>query len=69
MAFNFVLKTVTVPKCGLLGKSRHLVWDVSASFWAELHETGGLAYIHLRNILWVYCPGHAGVTGNDRADR
>ena len=25
--------------------------------------------IHLRRILWVYCPGHAGVTGNDRADR
>ena len=25
--------------------------------------------IHLRNLLWVYCPGHAGVKGNDRADR
>ena len=25
--------------------------------------------IHFRNILWVYCPGHAGVKGNDRADR
>ena len=25
--------------------------------------------IHLRRILWVYCPGHAGVKGNDRADR
>ena len=25
--------------------------------------------IHLRKILWVYCPGHAGVKGNDRADR
>ena len=25
--------------------------------------------IHLRKILWVYCPGHAGVKGIDRADR
>ena len=25
--------------------------------------------IYLRKLLWVYCPGHAGVTGNDRADR
>ena len=25
--------------------------------------------IHLRRILWVYCSGHAGVKGNDRADR
>ena len=24
--------------------------------------------IHLRNILCVYCPGHAGVKENDRAD-
>ena len=25
--------------------------------------------IHLRKLLWVYCPGHAGVKGNDREDR
>ena len=25
--------------------------------------------IHLRNILWVYCPGHVGMKENDRADR
>ena len=25
--------------------------------------------IHLRKLLWVYCIGHAGVKGNDRADR
>ena len=27
--------------------------------------------IHLRKLQWVYCPvhGHAGVKGNDRADR
>ena len=25
--------------------------------------------IHLSKLLWVYCPGHAGVKGNDRTDR
>ena len=25
--------------------------------------------IHLQKLLWVYCPGHAGVKGNDRTDR
>ena len=25
--------------------------------------------IRLRKLLWIYCPGHAGVKGNDRADR
>ena len=25
--------------------------------------------IHLRKFLWLYCPGHAGVKRNDRADR
>ena len=25
--------------------------------------------IHLRKLLWVYCPEHARVKGNDRADR
>ena len=25
--------------------------------------------IHLRKLLWVYCPGHAGMKGSDRADK
>ena len=25
--------------------------------------------IHLPKLLWVYCPGHAGVKGNDRTER
>ena len=25
--------------------------------------------IHLRNLLWVYCPGNAGMKGNNPADR
>ena len=25
--------------------------------------------LRLQRLLWVYCPGHAGVSGNERADR
>ena len=28
-----------------------------------------LVHIHLGKLLWVYCPGRAGVKGNDRAER
>ena len=28
-----------------------------------------MVHIHLRKLLWVYCPGHTGVKGNDRAER
>ena len=33
------------------------------------HWYASIFDIHLRKLLWVYCPGHAGVKGNDRADR
>ena len=25
--------------------------------------------LRLQGLLWIYCPGHAGVSGNERADR
>ena len=25
--------------------------------------------LRLQRLLWIYCPGHAGVSGNERADR
>ena len=25
--------------------------------------------LRLHRLLWIYCPGHAGVSGNERADR
>ena len=25
--------------------------------------------LQLQRLLWIYCPGHAGVSGNERADR
>ena len=39
-------------KCGMESP----VWNVS------------MVDIHLRKLLWVYCPGHTGVTGNDQTD-
>ena len=39
-------------KCGMESP----VWNVS------------MVDIHLRKLLWVYCPAHAGVTGNDQTD-
>ena len=28
-----------------------------------------LVDVHLPKLMWMYCPGHGGVKGNDRADR
>ena len=28
-----------------------------------------MVHIHLRKLLWLYCPGVAGVKRNDRADK
>ena len=25
--------------------------------------------LRLQRLVWIYCPGHAGVSGNERADR
>ena len=41
----------------LLQKVKSPIWNVS------------MVDIHLRKLLWVYHPGHAGVKGNDQADR
>ena len=40
--WHLKINTVTIPKGGLHRRSVHPIWDVSASFWTELHETGGL---------------------------
>ena len=28
-----------------------------------------MSSLWLQRLLWIYCPGHAGVSGNERADR
>ena len=37
--------------------------------WGNPDKNVSMVNIHLRKLLWVYCPGHSGVTGNDRAHR
>ena len=47
---------------------------MDTSFHSFLMGMPRLAHSHayslrLQRLLWVYCPGHAGVSGNERADR
>ena len=42
----------------------------TSSFWSWSPDWNvSMADFHLRKLLWVYYLGHAGVKGNDRADR
>ena len=50
--FNELAATKMKKKCGM----ESLVWNVS------------MVDIHLQKLLRVYCPGPAGVTGNDQTD-
>ena len=35
--------------------------------WADWHTA--MHCLRLQRLLWIYCPGHAGVSGNERANR
>ena len=37
--------------------------------WAAPTGTTATHSLRLQRLLWIYCPGHAGVSGNERADR
>ena len=42
----------------------------TGSFEKDMNSSSfGVTWWKLRQLLWVYCPGNAGVKGNDRADR
>ena len=48
--------------------SRSLVREVKSGMGSQdLHVS--VFDIHPRKLPWVYCPGHAGFQGDDRADR
>ena len=58
----------TMPSC-----ITEVHWTMPPSF-TKIHRTVtplnvSMVDTHLRKLLWVYCPGHARVKGNDRADR
>ena len=54
--------TILTDSMSLLQKNEE--WNGKPSL--ECHVS--TVDVHLRKILWVYCPEHAGVKGNDRAD-
>lgn len=51
------------------GHSVSLLHQVKNGMWRlNWHEIKTVFVIHYQR-LWIYCPGHAGVRGNDWADR
>ena len=57
-------------------ETRHKVEQVKAYLNAmqnpknPIHDAGTQpCSLRLQRLLWIYCPGHAGVSGNERADR
>ena len=54
----------------LLTDSMSLLQKVESGMGSpDWHVSRRQFAIHLRKIMWMYCPGHAGVKGNDRAGR
>ena len=41
--------------------------EESGMGWPDWHTA--MHSLRLQRLLWIYCPGHAGVSGNERADR
>ena len=44
-----------------------LQWVESGMGCPDLHTA--MHSLRLQSLQWIYCPGHAGVSGNERADR
>ena len=52
----------------ILIDSRSLIPKVKSGMGSPIWNVP-MVDIHRRKLVWVYCPGHARVEGNDRADR
>ena len=52
----------------ILTDSMNLLQKVESGMGCPSWQTA-LHSLRLQRFLWIYCPGHAGVSGNDRADR
>ena len=78
---SLAMKAVTHALCWIASRSdsqttHAIIFSDSMSLLQKVKSEMGspeinvsMVDIHLRKLLWVYCPGHAGVEGNDRADR
>ena len=45
----------------------NLLQKVESGMGSDWHTA--MHSLRLQRFLWIYCPGHAGVSGNERADR
>ena len=52
----------------ILADSMSLLQRVKKNGMGSPDQNVSMVGIRLRKLLWVYCPGHAGVKGNDRAN-
>ena len=52
----------------ILTDSMNLIEKIKAG-WGSPDWHKAMANLDIQKLLWVYCPGHAGVKGNERADR
>ena len=53
---------------GYLTDSMNLLQKVESGMGCPDWHTA-MHSLRLQRLLWIYCPGHAGVSGNERADR
>ena len=67
--------TIVLYNCTLVLYSTIVLYNSKVIYNLCMYGMGrpgrnmSVADIHIRKFLWVYCPGHAGVKGNDRGDR
>ena len=52
----------------ILTDSMDLLQKVESGMGCPYSQTSKHS-LQLQRLLWIYCPGHAGVSGNERADR
>ena len=67
-ALQWIAHQTNITQAIILTDSMNLLQKIDRGYGSpEWHKS--MNNISLQKILWVYCPGHAGVPGNERADR
>ena len=67
-ALQWIAHQKNIKQAIILTDSMNLLQKIDCGYGSpEWHKS--MHNIDLQKILWVYCPGHAGVQGNERADR
>ena len=62
------LRLLKITHAIILTDSMNLLQKVESGMgYPDWHTA--MHSLRLQRLLWIYCPGHAGVSGNERADR